>query len=179
MNAITICRTNIPVPTDADLDVVRRFLMACYVGVGETEKKAWNRFWKRMFRMDAGEIAQLELIVPRNPRFHRKFFALLNLGFEAWEPARKRKTYKGISMQKNFDQFRDDVTILAGYYVQTFDLSGRMILKSKSIAFGNMDEAEFAQLYSAVADVLLGKVLTTYKGRAELDDIIDRIVGFL
>lgn len=179
MTTITVCRTNIPVPTEADLDAVRRFLMGCYVGVGEINKKAWNRFWKRLFRLDAGEIALLELIVPRNPRFHRKFFALLNLGFEAWEPARKRKTYKGMPVLKNFDQFREDVTIMAGYYVQTFDLNGRMILKAKSIAFGNMDEGEFEKLYSAVADVLLGKVLTTYHGRAELDEIVDRIVGFL
>ena len=179
MSLITVCRTRVPLPTDGELASVRRFLTECFTGAREDDRRAWNRFWKRMIRLEAGEFAQAELIIPRDPVFHRKFFALLNLGYEAWEPARKRKTYKGMPVEKNFEQFREDVTILAGYYHQTFDLSGRMCLKAKSISFGKMEESEFEKLYSAVADVLLGKVLQSYAGRAELDEIVDRIVGFL
>ncbi len=121
----------------------------------------------------------LEVVQPRNPKFHRKFFALLNLGFEAWEPGRKHKTHKGIPVSKNFEQFREDITILAGFYEQTFDLHGRLKLKAKSISFAKMEEPEFEQLYSAVADVLLEHVLTKYAGREELDSVVNQLMGFL
>lgn len=34
-----------------------------------------------------GAVLVAEFTKARNPAFHRKFFALLNLGFEYWEPA--------------------------------------------------------------------------------------------
>lgn len=179
MTAIAICRTRAPLPSEEDMEKVRLFLFGCMAGAHEDDRKAWNRFWRRVLRLDAGEMMNFEVVFPRNPRFHRKFFALLNLGFEAWEPPRKRKTYKGIPVLKNFDKFRRDVTILAGYYVQTFGLDGRMELDAQSISFASMDDVEFEKLYSAVADVLLARVFSTYAGREELDEIVDRIVGFL
>lgn len=121
---------------------------------------------------------RIEMVIPRNAKFHRKYFALLNVGFDAWEPPRQRKTYKGIPVQKNFEQFREDITIAAGFYERTFDLKGRMKLKAKSIAFAKMDDAEFEKVYSAVADVLLEQVLTTYAGRDELDEIVEKVMRF-
>jgi Protein of unknown function (DUF1367) len=69
------------------------------------------------------------------------------------------------------------VTILAGFYEQIFTLDGAMSLKAKSIAFGSMEEPEFEALYSAVVNVLLQRVLTTYEDRAQLDEVIDRILA--
>lgn len=37
-------------------------------------------------RVRTGEIITCEFTKPRNPAFHRKFFALLNLAYEYWEP---------------------------------------------------------------------------------------------
>jgi hypothetical protein len=144
------------------------------------EKRAWRRILEAMvMSLGPGEMAQADMKFPRNPKFHRKFFALLQVGFDAWEPARQRKTYKGRPMEKNFDQFREDVTILSGHYVQTFDLKGRMVLRAKSISFGSMDDAEFEEVYSSVADVLLRDVLSTYAGRDELDAVVEKMMGFL
>jgi hypothetical protein len=111
----------------------------------------------------------------RNPRFHRKFFALLTVGFEAFEPVRE---YKGYVIEKNFDAFRDDIIIMAGYYIATYRPDGVMRLRPKSIAFSKMDEDTFADLYNKVATVLLNQVLTRYN-RAELDRVIvKRLEGF-
>ena len=118
------------------------------------------------------------MIFPRNGKFHRKYFALLNLGFDSWEPDRKHKSYKGREVAKNFERFREDITILAGYYFQTFDLQGRMVLKAQSISFANMDDVEFERLYSAVVDVLLREVCKNYKNRAEIDRVVNELVGF-
>jgi hypothetical protein len=110
----------------------------------------------------------------RNPRFHRKFFALLTVGFEAYDPVAE---YKGVVIEKCFDAFRDDVIIMAGFYTGTMRPDGVMRLRPKSIAFAKMDEDEFAKLYSAVANVLLQRILTRYT-RADLDAVVSRIVGF-
>lgn len=159
---------------------VRDFLFGgVFDGAREDDRLAWRRFWKRMVGLEPGEMAVADMRFPRNPKFHRKFFALLQIGFDAWEPARKRKKYKGKPVLKNFEQFREDVTILAGYYEQTFNLRGEMKLKAKSIKFASMDEAEFERLYSSVADVLLQNVLQNYSGREELDDVVDKILGFV
>lgn len=178
MSKIQILRTNQAMPDAEGLKGARALLFGALDGMGESAKKAWRRFWKRMIALEPGEIAQVEVEIPRNPKFLRKFFALLKVGFDAWEPARKHKTYKGKPITKNFERFRSDVLILAGFYEQTFDLKGRMCVEAKSISFANMEEPEFEKVYSAVADVLLREVLTRYKGREELDSVVNEILSF-
>jgi len=165
--------------SDAQIAAMTPALFGIVDGLSPTDKTAWRRFWGRVTNLEEGEILTVETKIPRNGRLLRKFFALLNVGFDAWEPDRKRKTYRGIEVRKDFEQFREDVTILAGFYIQTFDLNGRMRLKAKSISFAKMDEAEFEKVYESVATVLLEKVLVTYKGRAELDRVVAEIVNFL
>lgn len=178
MAKINICRTNMEMPKGNVLEGVRAFLFGAVDGASQDDKKSWRRFWGRMIGMEPGEVALVEMTIPRNAKFHRKFFVLLNLGFDSWEPARKNKRYKGREVAKNFEQFREDITILAGYYVQTFDLRGRMTLKAQSISFANMDDVEFERLYSAVVDVLLREVCKNYKNREEIDRVVQQIVGF-
>lgn len=180
MSVFTVVRTGVEKPSDeSTLEKIRGFLFGCIEGARTDDRKAWRKFWKRVMSMEPGEMIRVEMAFPRNPKFHRKFFALLNLGFDAWEPDRVRKSYRGMPVEKNFEQFREDITILAGFYEQTFDLRGRMKLKAKSISFASMDDMEFEKVYSAVADVLLQRVLHNYSGRAELDEVVERVMGFM
>lgn len=177
MARLTITRTNIALPADGDLDGARALLFKALDGMTEDDRKAWRKFWKRMTSMQPGELISVDMTFPRNPRFHRKFFALLQVGFEAWEPGFEA-THKGEPVGKDFERFRKDVTIMAGFYEPVFALDGTLELEAKSIAFANMDDAEFERVYSAVADVLLAKVLRNHS-RADLDAAVDRILGFL
>ncbi len=179
MTTINLVKTNMSPPTERDRDVLRQFLTGYIDGFSTDDKRGWRRFLKRLMGMEPGELARIEAVVPRNSKFHRKFFALLTLGFDAWEPPRKRQSYKGHPVQKNFERFREDVTIAAGFYEQTFDLKGRMQLRAKSISFAKMDDAEFEMLYSAVANVLLAGVLVNYSGRDELDEVVEKLLGFV
>jgi hypothetical protein len=179
MADITLVKT-----TDADLpeaerNAMSRILFGQYLdGMSPDDKAAWKRFWSRIKRLGPGELVKVSLKIERNGKFHRKFFALLNVGYDAWEPGRTHKSYKGMPVAKNFEQFREDVTIMAGFYEQTFDLHGRMVLKAKSISFASMGQDEFEKVYSAVADVLLQKVLTTYS-RKDLDEVVEKVLRFL
>ncbi len=179
MSRISLVRTNQPIPNESELGAVRSFLFGVVDGAGKDDRSRWQKFWSKVKRLEAGEVFDFEIVFPRNSKFHRKFFALLQVGFESWDPGRKHKTHKGIPVTKNFEQFREDVTILAGFYEQTFDLSGQMKLKAKSIKFSKMDDAEFEQVYSAVADVLLTHVLTRYANRADLDRVVEQVMRFV
>lgn len=129
----------------------------------------------RLKRHKVGKVYRMDFTEIRNAKFHRKFFAMLNVGFDAWEP--DQKEYKGILVEKNFDRFRKDCVILAGFYDAAYDINGEVRLTAKSISFANMEEEEFGKLYNAVSNVLLRKVLKNYS-RADLDAVVDQILGF-
>lgn len=112
---------------------------------------------------------------PRNPAFHRKYFALLNLAFDAWEPGIQE--HRGMKVQKNFDRFRKDVAIMAGFYDVVANIKGDVRAEAKSINFGSMDDAEFADLYSKTVDIVLNQILTNYS-REDLDNVIEQILHF-
>lgn len=177
MSKITICRTNIALPDV--MDNIRTLLFGCLDGQSRDDKRRWNRFWRRVLKLEPGELINVDMVFPRNPLFHRKYFALLNLGFEAWIPDRTHKTYKGMPVLKNFEQFREDITILAGYYDQVFNLKGEMKIRAQSISFANMDDDEFEGVYNATIDVLLAHVFENYKDRHEVDRVVQEILGFI
>lgn len=126
-------------------------------------------------KLRAGAVIHADFRLMRNIQFHRKFYAMLRLGFDSWEPATAE--HRGLPVQKNFERFRKDVTIAAGFYEPVVALNGEVRAEAHSISFGSMDEAEFERVYSAVADVLLQRVLKTYT-RADLDRVIDQMLAF-
>lgn len=176
MSRFVIQRTNIAMPDAKGLEGASHLLFKSFDGFGEEGSKAWRKLWKRLFNLETGELVEVDFVVPRNPLFHRKFFALLQVGFDAWKPT---LTHDGKPIEKDFEQFREDVTILAGHYIQTWTLDGEMRLRAKSISFRSMDDVAFEKVYSSVANVLLSRVLTTYRDRQELDNVVERVMRFL
>lgn len=126
-------------------------------------------------RVKAGDLVRVKWARPRNAKFMRKFFAMLNLGFDAWEPPAQE--YRGLPVQKNFERFRKDVVIAAGFYDAVANLKGEVRAEAKSISFANMEEDEFEKVYSAVANVLLQKVLRNYT-RSDLDRVVEELMRF-
>lgn len=133
---------------------------------------------EKIKKIRADVLVRAEVKQVRNPQFHRKFFALLRVGFDAFEvPA--GAMYKGFEVQKDFEQFREDVTIAAGFFTVTYRINGDTRVKAKSISFGRMTPENFERLYSQVADVLLQKVLAHYQNRANLDNVVNQILGLV
>ncbi len=124
-----------------------------------------------------GSMIECEYTKKRNPQFHRKFFALLNMGYEYWTPAEAE--WRGFKAVKNFDVFREQVTILAGFREVTFNLDGSVKVKAKSISFAKMDDTEFQDVYSKVLEVIWNKTLSTvFENRAQLDNAVNQLMGF-
>jgi len=101
-----------------------------------------------------------EFSEPRNQKFHRKFFSLLNYAFENWDPGEIDCKYG--KPEKNKKLFREYVTIKAGYYSTAFNPDGGFRFVADSISFANMDDDTFEKLYSNVINVILKKILTNY-----------------
>jgi hypothetical protein len=126
-------------------------------------------------KLKTGQGVKSKVTKVNNPAFHRKMFALFNIAFDAWEP--EQKFYKGQPVQKQFDRFRKDLTILAGFYDTSYDINGDVRLTAKSLAFDKMDQHEREQVYSAVIDVVLAKILKDTT-RADLDAWVEKVLGF-
>ncbi len=135
---------------------------------------ASNDDQSKIIKLPADQLIECNIKTYRNPGFHRKYFALIDLAFEAWEPG---GLFKGQPIQKNKERFRDDLTILAGFYDVTFKIDGTPIMQAKSISFATMDQPEFEDLYNKTIDVVLNKVLKNYS-RDDIYKVIDKILGF-
>lgn len=94
-----------------------------------------------------------EIRVTRNVEFHRKYFALLNIGWEYMNEAQV------LFFHSNKNGFRKTVQVAAGFYEMYFSISrNEWIEESKSISFDNMDEIEFKDLYNKVKDVIFSLI---------------------
>ena len=116
-----------------------------------------------------GQPTRLTFKRVRNYEFLKKYFALLNFAYDHWEPDEEN-----LIGEKNFDQFREDIIILSGFYTRCIRLDGSTRVVAKSIAFGSMSEEEFEQLYGKTIDVLVKHVLQHYTGdmlRAALEEL--------
>ena len=116
-----------------------------------------------------------EITQPRNIGFHRKFFALLDVAFDAWDAPEIE--HNGVKIAKNRDRFRKDIIIQCGFYNISVGIDGKAKIDAKSMSFSNMDEIEFNELYSSAIDVILGKVLTHYTSD-DLEMVVQKVLGF-
>ena len=98
-----------------------------------------------------GDEVLVQLRRPRNPKLHRKFFAMIAFAFDHWDPPEQPMSRSGV---KDRETFRKELTIAAGYYNWILGLNGEPRLEAKSIAWDRMDDDEFTHLYEAVVAVL-------------------------
>jgi len=138
-----------------------------YLAPFDSESEAWIEG-----RTD-GDYFHAEITAPRNLEFHKKFFALLNAAYPHWNP--EPLSNKHGVVEKSFEQFREDVTILAGFYEQRFRLDGTTRIVAKSIAFGKMDDVEFHNVYNQVVNVIIRKVLVGWT----IEQVDELVGGFL
>ncbi len=129
-------------------------------------------------RLKVGAGLRGEFKRQRNPKFHRKVFALFQLAFDLWDaPALE---WRGQPVAKNFDRFRRDLTILAGHYEAVTTLRGEVRLEAKSLSFANMDEDEFEGVFRSILATVWEKVLRAkgYESTAEVERVVAELLRF-
>lgn len=128
-------------------------------------------------KLKPGEGVRGEFRKVRNYRFLKKWFALLNVGFENWDPPSINSKYG--PPEKSFDRFRADVTILAGFYDVTIRLDGSTRIEPKSVSFANMEDDQFADLYSKTIDVLIKHVYGSGMTPEQINETVERYLQFV
>lgn len=131
--------------------------------------------WYKKLKLGAG--VRADFAVMRNIKFHRKLFALLNLAFDYWEPG-EIDTKFGVP-QKNRDNFRKNLTILAGYGYPVFNVDGSWKMEAESISFAKMDNVKFERLYNSILNVILLQIPLLKKlGKDEVNKLVDQVLAF-
>lgn len=123
---------------------------------------------EKMKKIKTGSAFELNIPNQRSPKFHRRVFKFFEFCFEHWSGDREFMDESG-----QFDVFRKDLTVLAGYYDTYYSLSGEARVEAKSISYSNMEQEEFEQLYNALIRVAVQNI---FVGCDEL--IENRLMGF-
>lgn len=101
-------------------------------------------------KLKQGVDYKFEVTAPRNYEFHKKHFALLNLGYA------NQDTYE------TFEEYRAIMTMRAGFFKIIATPKGRVYLPD-SISFASMDDLKFAELYNKTIDLLCADLDTSKK----------------
>lgn len=110
---------------------------------------ATDEDYELLHKIPLGKEVKAHITQPRNPRFHRKFFALIRA---AWDciTEQQRKNLRSV------DAFREQLLITSGFSEPMYDITGQKFMeRAKSISFSKMDEAQFSDVYFKVLDTIL------------------------
>jgi len=98
-----------------------------------------------MTRFKTGETYEIEIKLSRNPRFHGKVFAFFNFCYAHW-----KGDNEFLDEVKQFDVFRANLTVLAGYFDSYYSIKGEPRIEAKSLSYSSMSQEEFEGLYNAL-----------------------------
>ena len=134
---------------------------------------------EKLASIASGETIRADIKRPRNIGYHKKYFALLDVLFDIFQPdeQEERLWYKGIQPIKNRERFRKDIAISTGFYEMVYTLKGEVRAEAKSISFAAMDDVEFAALFSRTIDYGLLHIAKG-KTREEIDNWTNAILSF-
>ena len=96
-------------------------------------------------KLKIGETYEADVKLPRNIGFHRKFFAMINLG------------HQNTSLEMPFEAYRRLMIIKAGFF-NAYHTDKGVYYEAQSIAFSSMDEDTFEDVYSRVLDVIIADI---------------------
>jgi len=115
---------------------------------------------EKAVKVGQGEIVEVEFKTNRNTLFHRKFFALLNIGFENQEIYNVQEHY------------RTHVLKEIGYCYYTYHDDGTTSKQAKSISYSSLpDNNEFERLVYTPALTYIAEKL--YMSNSELADEVN------
>jgi len=124
---------------------------------------------EKLLKFKTGNQFPVDIKLPRNQAFHGKVFSFFTYCFQYWAGGHE---FQHESTQ--FDSFRKQLTISAGYYDQVYSLSkAEFTLESKSLSFGSMGQDEFEECYHA----LIQAAMRTIFNEAD-DQQLTRLMGF-
>ncbi len=114
----------------------------------------------------------------RNGKFFNKWWTLAQLGYEFWTETAEMPEHKGHRVEPNFDKFRKDLTILAGYWHPVATITGETRAEADSISWAKMNEETFEKLYSATITALLKHIYDSSMTEEKLRQWADSVMAY-
>ena len=168
MSKLTLVRTNVELPDEAKLQIIRDFLFGVIDGLGKDDKAKWRRFWRRVIGLDPGEMMNIMTLLPRSGKHHRFYMGLEHSLFDSQERFDDR------------DMFRDWLKIGSGWVVWVPGAKGGIVPLPRSISWSKADEDEFCKYFDGVRAFLrsghAAKYLWPHLGEQERNDFMELII---
>ena len=99
-------------------------------------------------KLRIGQDYECDIKNPRNYEYHKRFFALINLG------------HHNTSLELPMDVYRKIVIMRAGYFT-TYETDKGIHYEADSISFSNKTQDEFQEIYSRVLDEIIKDIGVT------------------
>jgi hypothetical protein len=96
-------------------------------------------------KLKLGEDYEADIKMPRNYQFHKKLFALFNVGCQ------------NSKMDLPFEVYRKIMTVRAGYFT-AYETDKGVYYEPDSLSFTAKDEAQIGEVYSRVLDAIIKDV---------------------
>jgi hypothetical protein len=134
----------------------------------------------KLTKIKGGATVRCEIKQMRNAKFFRKWWVLVKYAYDLWaDHLPTTMTWRGQRVQPEFERFRKDLTIMAGYFETVFDIRGDVRVQAQSLAWGSMDEETFERLYSATIQAVLTKIEAARNLTEEqLREYVDNVIRF-
>ncbi len=99
-------------------------------------------------KLKLGQDYEVEVRMPRNVGYHRKFFALMNIG------------HQNTKMDMPFETYRIYIVTKAGYF-KAYQTPKGVFYEADSISFSSMPQDVFEDVYSRCMDVIISDIGST------------------
>jgi hypothetical protein len=124
---------------------------------------------ERLQRFRNGETYTADIKLTRNPKFHRKVMAFFGFCFEHW--CAERAGLGSADETTQFNRFRKDLTILAGFYDTVTNIRGEVRAEAKSLSYAQMEQEEFERCYSSLINAAIKHVFAGTKDQQILNQL--------
>jgi hypothetical protein len=104
--------------------------------------------WDNKRKLKLGEDYEANIKMPRNYEFHKKLFALFNIGCQ------------NSKMDLPFDVYRKIMTVRAGFFT-AYQTDKGVYYEPDSLSFTAKDEAQIEEVYSSVMDAIIKDIGST------------------
>jgi len=111
----------------------------------------------RMQRFKNGDVYEIDIKLARDGGFNGKLHAFFDFCFNYWnQPGFE---YSDETVQR--EEFRKQLTILAGFKEVIHNLDGTFKIEAKSLKYSMMDQEEVERLFRSLIDVVMHKLFKT------------------
>ena len=125
--------------------------------------------WEVKKQLRLGTDVRVHVTMPRNIKFHRKFFALLNITIDNLPEATQQQLRITTT-----NRLLDVLKIRMGFY-DIVQIDGRNVLELHSISFAKMDEYAFGKFY----DQAVTEILSFFLKGTDRNELLQEVEQFI